>query len=43
MKIVTIDCAGIQTSAAFHSALAQDMNFPEYYGKNLDALFDCLT
>ena len=26
-----------------HQYLAQMLNFPDYYGKNLDALFDCLT
>ncbi|MBQ2613475.1 MAG: barstar family protein [Methanobrevibacter sp.] len=26
-----------------HDYLAEVLNFPEYYGKNLDALYDCLT
>ena len=26
-----------------HEYLAKQFNFPDYYGKNLDALFDCLT
>ena len=26
-----------------HDALAQAFGFPEYYGRNLDALHDCLT
>ena len=43
MKTVTIDCIGIDTAEAFHCALAQALNFPAYYGKNLDSLFDCLT
>lgn len=43
MKTVTIDCANITTAEAFHNALAEALDFPEYYGKNLDALFDCLT
>ena len=43
MKQITFDCEGLLTAAAFHDALAENMDFPEYYGKNLDALFDCLT
>lgn len=26
-----------------HDYLMEILNFPEYYGKNLDALYDCLT
>lgn len=26
-----------------HDYLAEALNFPDYYGKNLDALYDCLT
>lgn len=43
MKTVTLDCAGLDSPDAFHRALAGVMDFPPYYGKNLDALFDCLT
>lgn len=43
MKTVIIDCAVIDTKAAFHQALAQALDFPDYYGNNLDALYDCLT
>lgn len=43
MKTVTIDCAGIDSREAFHRALAKALDFPDYYGNNLDALFDCLT
>lgn len=27
----------------FHEHIAELLNFPRYYGKNLDALYDCLT
>lgn len=38
-----IDCSAIRSKADFHEALAQTLRFPEWYGKNLDALYDCLT
>ena len=28
---------------AIHDQLAETLHFPDYYGRNLDALFDCLT
>lgn len=43
MKTITIDCTPMDTPAAFHTALAQELSFPAWYGGNLDALFDCLT
>ena len=42
MKNITVDCAGIPDKAALHRALAQALSFPDYYGKNLDAMYDCL-
>lgn len=26
-----------------HDYLMEELNLPDYYGKNLDALYDCLT
>lgn len=43
MREITIDCTGIPNGAALHSLLAKSLDFPSYYGKNLDALYDCLT
>ena len=43
MKQITFDCEGLLTAAAFHDALAENMDFPEYYGKNLDAFWDCIS
>jgi RNAse (barnase) inhibitor barstar len=31
------------TEADLHSALAATLGFPDWYGANLDALWDCLT
>ena len=38
-----IDGAAIETREQLHDALAEQLSLPEYYGRNLDALFDCLT
>jgi len=43
MKTVTIDCTPILGSADFHQQLASALSLPEYYGNNLDAMYDCLT
>ncbi len=43
MKKIEIDCSGITTPEQLHEALRQALSFPDWYGNNLDALFDCLT
>ena len=43
MKQITIDCAFIETAVQFHTVLREALSFPEWYGSNLDALYDCLT
>ena len=43
MKEYVIDCEKLGERRAAHRYLAKTLEFPEYYGKNLDALFDCLT
>ena len=43
MKEITVSCAGLDTREALHAAIAQALSFPEWYGHNLDALYDCLT
>ena len=43
MRNIIINCANIESMAALHDLLAQQLSFPEWYGKNLDALHDCLT
>lgn len=40
---ICVDCAGIRDAAAMHRRLAQALELPEWYGHNLDALYDCLT
>ena len=37
-----IDFAGCRTFDGFHDAVQKGLGFPEYYGRNWDALWDCL-
>jgi len=38
-----IDGEALESRRALHDALARQLALPEWYGRNLDALFDCLT
>lgn len=38
-----LDGAQISDRSALHCALAEGLRLPEWYGGNLDALYDCLT
>ncbi|MEE5992662.1 MAG: barstar family protein [Oscillospiraceae bacterium] len=38
-----LDGSQMQDLPSAHRYLKEMLNFPEYYGNNLDALFDCLT
>lgn len=40
---VIIDGRKITDKALLHAYLKEQCNFPEYYGNNLDALYDVLT
>lgn len=42
MKTVTLDGREMPDQAAFHDLAARKLGFPEWYGRNLDALYDCL-
>ena len=37
-----IDLSNVSSIAELHDILAEAMNLPAYYGRNLDALWDCL-
>lgn len=39
---VTLSGNKMKTKEAMHAYLAKKLKFPAYYGKNLDALHDCL-
>ncbi len=40
---VILDGRKMTDKEATHIYLKERLHFPDYYGKNLDALFDCLT
>ena len=42
MKIIVIDGRRMTDREAAHLYLKKTLQLPEYYGKNLDALYDCL-
>ena len=38
-----VDFSKVEHFIEIHEVLKRDLDFPDYYGGNLDALFDCLT
>ena len=38
-----VDFSNIEDFWDIHGVLKESLNFPDYYGGHLDALFDCLT
>ncbi len=43
MRKITLDLRCIHTPAAAHIYMQYMLNLPEYYGRNLDALYDVLA
>ena len=43
MKEIVIDCGTFSGPDQLHDVLAQELAFPQWYGRNWDALHDCLT
>ena len=43
MREITIDCRESVSRPDLHRAFANALSFPDDYGNNLDALYDCLT
>ena len=43
MQEVLIRGIDFETKEEVHDFLAQELSFPDYYGANLDALYDVLT
>jgi RNAse (barnase) inhibitor barstar len=40
--IAVLDGQGIDTMSQFFTTIAKQLELPSYFGKNLDALYDCL-
>ena len=43
LKHYTLDLGNIYTREALHYHLKRDLDLSSYYGRNLDALMECLT
>ncbi len=43
MEFIIIDGRRMTTVDQTHEYLAKTLRLPDYYGRNLDALHDCLT
>lgn len=43
MKSIVIDGRSIGEMKDIHEAFRRELDFPSYYGSNLDALYDCLS
>ena len=43
MRNLIIDFTGVTDKASVHEAIKTGLELPDYYGKNLDALHDCLS
>ena len=43
MRTIVLDCSMLHGRVQAHDYLFQALELPDYYGHNLDALYDCLT
>ncbi len=43
MRKIILNFRGLGSGENMQEYLKKKMDFPDYYGKNLDALYDCLT
>ncbi|AOY04268.1 barstar family protein [Bacillus subtilis] len=43
MRKIMIDGRDFENIEVLHDVLKDKLDFPNYYGRNLDALWDCLT
>lgn len=42
MEIIILDGKQMNSFDGMHDYLAKSLRLPQYYGRNLDALYDCL-
>ncbi|KAG0172355.1 hypothetical protein DFQ28_009855, partial [Apophysomyces sp. BC1034] len=43
LEFVYVNCSSATTKDKILDIIARSLNFPAYFGKNWDALYDCLT
>ncbi len=43
MEKYTINLSGVKSVYDIHERIQEGLKLPDYYGKNLDALWDCIT
>ena len=43
MRVIELDAEKLNDRKESHLYLQKKLNLPEHYGRNLDALYDCLT
>ena len=43
MTHIVIDGSAVRDRESLHALLAERLSLPDWYGRNLDALHDCLT
>ena len=43
MRKIVLDLSGAQSRGQMHELLAESFSFPDWYGRNLDALYDVFT
>lgn len=43
MKTITLNLNKMTSIPGMHKYLQKALSLPDYYGKNLDALYDCLS
>ncbi len=42
-ELYTLDFTNLQYYLEFHEIIRDELDFPDYYGMNWDAMWDCLT
>ena len=43
MREIILDCKQLSHKSTAHQVISDAFGFPDYYGRNLDALFDLLS